>query len=102
MSFLLLFRIILILFRCLEVSQSKKVRVGVAILIENASRTKQRLSRVLFGRTHLFLIYDYRRTKEARNKAKNREEQQESVLSNGGFGVYVAIAANILWQFKKC
>ena len=46
-----------------------------------------------FGvRTHLFLSYYYERTKRDTYKAKNREGQRESVLSNGAFAFHAAIA----------
>lgn len=50
----------------------------------------------LFPNTHLFLTEDYERTKQARNKPKNRDQPRESVLSKCDFGSYVAIAGNIL------
>ena len=105
MLFLLLFRIIP-LCRCFEVSRSKKVRVGVAILMENDSQHKKAIMRNLgkkghFWANHLFSTYDYERRKQARNKPKNRAEPKESVLSKSAFGFYVAVAENILWQFKN-
>ena len=46
------------------------------------------------GSTHLFSTADYERTKQDRNKPKNRDEPRESILSLVIFGFYIAIAEN--------